>query len=650
MSQSHMISQQILDLSFVQEDDFFRNQSSISELVQTELAKQVERVLNNYSSPHETIRLDRIELDLGHFSESDLGSKFVDRICEELDVLLQRNQLQDSTAPMSAQDRILETWHHALLNGYLPWWASSQSHQTIENKVISLIEKTGRIPTTTQELLEKAPAFIDKLALQCSDMLLNVIARFAARKQMPGLERIQDLLANEGSIYQELRIENFLRAVNAATLHEIAKKRQNTPKKWWSNVLGRVFLRIKIFGLSNPSFTKQDSEKFCLHFSSIKYKSASPDFVLAITRLFPRHGMKIHTEKSNPSFVSVYPKQSGPQSKTSNQRPEKGENEYLHQIKSGKEVNSKPNSETLPKKPASIEQSKLEKDPRNDQGQKKAVSPSIETKTYGSNQPTNAGWIETNSELVSDSKIVPAGLAKQTETNNETEADKETLQQADSELKTGEERIQKVDSTMGDELAIETSDGLRESKFLRRNVPDRTSNTQSEWEETQLIYVDDSGCVLLYPFLKDHFDSLGLLGENNFKDKMSREMAVHQIRKIAIGDDSLPDYSLVLAKLLCGLEPEDLVDRNIRLEKSWQEQGSKILEVVLKEWESLKSNSPEFLRETFLHRPGRLEKKSQGWRLTVEKRSYDLLLDHLPWTISVIRLPWMKAILFVDWI
>ena len=36
--------------------------------------------------------------------------------------------------------------------------------------------------------------------------------------------------------------------------------------------------------------------------------------------------------------------------------------------------------------------------------------------------------------------------------------------------------------------------------------------------------------------------------------------------------------------------------------------------------------------------------------LQVEQRSYDMLLEHLPWTIGIIKLGFMKEALFVEWV
>jgi hypothetical protein len=64
----------------------------------------------------------------------------------------------------------------------------------------------------------------------------------------------------------------------------------------------------------------------------------------------------------------------------------------------------------------------------------------------------------------------------------------------------------------------------------------------------------------------------------------------------------------------------------------------------------LRNTSPDGLRGTFLIRSGKLCLRDGGdWSLQVESNSFDILLDQLPWGISMIKLPWMEKMLWVEW-
>ncbi len=40
---------------------------------------------------------------------------------------------------------------------------------------------------------------------------------------------------------------------------------------------------------------------------------------------------------------------------------------------------------------------------------------------------------------------------------------------------------------------------------------------------------------------------------------------------------------------------------------------------------------------------------NHAWTLVVPAKTYDMLLESLPWSISTIHLPWMQNVLYVRW-
>jgi hypothetical protein len=167
--------------------------------------------------------------------------------------------------------------------------------------------------------------------------------------------------------------------------------------------------------------------------------------------------------------------------------------------------------------------------------------------------------------------------------------------------------------------------------------------------EGDVIFVDDAGIALLHPFLAAHFEKLGLQRDGAFLDDDTRERAVHQVRFLATGEEQSPEPLLVFAKIMCGLTPGVPIARSAPLGEYAKTEANALLQAVIRHWGALKNATPDGLRETFLRREGRLERKDDGWKLRVESRSYDLLLDRLPWSLSVVRLPWMADVLFVEW-
>ena len=80
-----------------------------------------------------------------------------------------------------------------------------------------------------------------------------------------------------------------------------------------------------------------------------------------------------------------------------------------------------------------------------------------------------------------------------------------------------------------------------------------------------------------------------------------------------------------------------------------EEEATALLTAVIRHWDALGDTSIDGLRGTFLVRPGKLTQRGLDSVLLVEGRSFDILLDRLPWGIGMIQLPWMEKMLWVEW-
>ncbi|MEM6806757.1 MAG: contractile injection system tape measure protein, partial [Bacteroidota bacterium] len=145
------------------------------------------------------------------------------------------------------------------------------------------------------------------------------------------------------------------------------------------------------------------------------------------------------------------------------------------------------------------------------------------------------------------------------------------------------------------------------------------------------------------------FEKLQVLDGNHFKDEIARQRAIHLLQFLATGVTQLPDYELLLPKFLCALPFEIPIEREVNITKEEKEESEKLLQVMIDHWGALGTTTPDGLREGFLQRAGKLEKRQNGWYLQIENRTIDMLLNQLPWNLSMIQLPWMKELLRVEW-
>jgi len=163
------------------------------------------------------------------------------------------------------------------------------------------------------------------------------------------------------------------------------------------------------------------------------------------------------------------------------------------------------------------------------------------------------------------------------------------------------------------------------------------------------VYIENAGQVLLWPYLKHYFSALKVIKNDCFMAETERMRAVHLLQYLATGQQKSPEYQLLLNKILCGWPVAQALDDGIILSKAEELESEQLLLTLVSHWSALKNTSIEGLRSSFMQRNGKLMQTESGWRLSIERTAHDILLEQLPWTLSIIRLSWMDQPLFVDW-
>ncbi|WP_447985977.1 contractile injection system tape measure protein [Nitrospira sp. Nam74] len=187
---------------------------------------------------------------------------------------------------------------------------------------------------------------------------------------------------------------------------------------------------------------------------------------------------------------------------------------------------------------------------------------------------------------------------------------------------------------------------------LTFETPNTGSHREQEIEDEpcdEEIYIANAGLVLAAPYLPSLFDRLYLTEQGAFKDRKAAERAVHLLQYLINERTASPEYQLVLNKLLCGVRTGTPIAREIALIDPEQEIIEGLIQGMIRNWTSIGQTSSAGLRQSFLQREGRLQRKEDAWHLLVEPRAYDVLLDQIPWSFSIIKYPWMERILHVDW-
>ena len=165
------------------------------------------------------------------------------------------------------------------------------------------------------------------------------------------------------------------------------------------------------------------------------------------------------------------------------------------------------------------------------------------------------------------------------------------------------------------------------------------------------IALTNAGLVLLAPFFPELHRRGGLLKDGTFRDFRANQEAVHLLQFLVAGEGRTREHSLVLNKILCGLDPACAVVPEVELGSSVRAAATALLENAVQQWPRGATLSIAGLRGTYLVRPGQLKRLERGaWSLKVEAKGWDILLAELPWTFGRIHPAWMPAPLIVDWI
>lgn len=194
----------------------------------------------------------------------------------------------------------------------------------------------------------------------------------------------------------------------------------------------------------------------------------------------------------------------------------------------------------------------------------------------------------------------------------------------------------------------------RKASAAAEASPDGVSDRTFLWGgEEGPILVLNAGMVIAAPFLGPLCQRAGLAtapdGALRWVEPEAAGRAVHLLQYLVDGRTDAPEPLLALNKILCGLDPSWPALPAIEMTLLERETCDSLLASILALWPALSGSSVAALRETFLQREGRLSRAGPSWKLEVERKTVDVLVDSLPWSLATILTPWTPHPLFVTW-
>lgn len=191
--------------------------------------------------------------------------------------------------------------------------------------------------------------------------------------------------------------------------------------------------------------------------------------------------------------------------------------------------------------------------------------------------------------------------------------------------------------------------GNREVQFREKLTPEVKST-----QDQSVFFIKNAGLILLAPFLIQLFKKINYIENNNkWINPAAQHKAVRLLSYVCYGKSNEGgwEHNWILDKILCGMPPDTVVIRQELLESEVLEMAVEMIKAAIEQWKVLKSTTPGGFRELFLIRDGKLnfDQEGGGWRLRVERKGQDALLERIPWGFSVVKLPWMADMILVEW-
>lgn len=251
-------------------------------------------------------------------------------------------------------------------------------------------------------------------------------------------------------------------------------------------------------------------------------------------------------------------------------------------------------------------------------------------------QITSEKWQQLQNQILKESQS-PATIKKR---SNEIQ---EILSLANFDLR----KFNIEGETINPELDSKRDDQTPASKKEEKTNPEPASTDKNT--DLNLVYIRNAGLILAHPFLRTLFTRTGCTDEKGNLLSEKQIYAIHLLHYLSTGGEQGMEHELTFEKFLCGIPLDKPINRKVELSDQDKLECNDLLKSMISNWSALKNTSQEGLRQTFIQRNGKLDLQKLPNKLYVERKTLDILLDNLPWNISMVKLPWMKEILFVEW-
>ncbi|MBW8686817.1 contractile injection system tape measure protein [Chitinophaga rhizophila] len=173
---------------------------------------------------------------------------------------------------------------------------------------------------------------------------------------------------------------------------------------------------------------------------------------------------------------------------------------------------------------------------------------------------------------------------------------------------------------------------------------------QTPGSEQEAITIRNAGLVLLHPFFSTYFSKLDLLTKGKFNDEKARQKAIRLLQLLVDGQTGHAEHELLLNRVMCNAPWEEPLDPDVDITAADRELSSQLIGVAIQQWPKMRNSSQESFRASFLQREGLLWQTEEAWIIRIHQRSYDIILQTLPWSYGMMRFSWLPKPIYTEWI
>ncbi|MEM9885313.1 MAG: contractile injection system tape measure protein [Bacteroidota bacterium] len=216
----HIIRKQLIELELPSKEGAIALQRKVSRLYQEEVVKQLEQVFDGLNLNGRTLRIPKLEIDLGTIAPEQIERVFVEKCTQEIQKAIEKaarsieGEAASDWSVFAAQDAI-DCFLHFLEKGVLPWQANFKKIEALEAQVLEVLRPQKEI--LNQKIvhaLQKRPATLQRMIQQCSISFLKELAaiiwNFSREKQQAVQARLATWLKRELKIKEQQALYNAI--------------------------------------------------------------------------------------------------------------------------------------------------------------------------------------------------------------------------------------------------------------------------------------------------------------------------------------------------------------------------------------------------------------------------------------------------------